>query len=323
MSLNIKDFLGQYVKPNALKLGGEVAITEITSGGGGSQNLEDVLKEGNSTNGGDIAISDGDSIVLDNNSRLKKGSIDAGLGGQNGISQICSIDYELKWEAGRLYVMNGGGTQIRQSQYNFNITPTTDDDDTKGYIIGSIWSLDDLTNYVCSDNTTGAAVWDLVTGPVGATGPAGETGATGPAGETGATGPAGSGGPQTLKVTLTSSDILNLFSTPKVLGLNPPAGSFVQVLGVDAILRFNSVAYTGTRQLELKPVEYAANVDNYWRTNSIFLGATSNSATGFQNGSWGSAATLFTDWQLSCNSSNPLSGNSEVDVYVTYIFVTI
>lgn len=33
MDLDIKDFLGQYVKPSALKLGGEDAITEITSGG--------------------------------------------------------------------------------------------------------------------------------------------------------------------------------------------------------------------------------------------------------------------------------------------------
>jgi hypothetical protein len=33
MSLTIKDFLSQYVKPTALKLGGEVAIEEVTAGG--------------------------------------------------------------------------------------------------------------------------------------------------------------------------------------------------------------------------------------------------------------------------------------------------
>ena len=32
MSLDIKDFLGQYVKPNALKLGGEVAINDVEGG---------------------------------------------------------------------------------------------------------------------------------------------------------------------------------------------------------------------------------------------------------------------------------------------------
>lgn len=34
MSLDIKDFLNAYVKPNALKLGGEVAIQDVTSSGG-------------------------------------------------------------------------------------------------------------------------------------------------------------------------------------------------------------------------------------------------------------------------------------------------
>lgn len=32
MSLDIKNFLGQYVKPNALKLGGEVAINDVEGG---------------------------------------------------------------------------------------------------------------------------------------------------------------------------------------------------------------------------------------------------------------------------------------------------
>jgi hypothetical protein len=179
MSLNIKDFLGQYVKPNALKLGGENAIEDITTGGGGSQDLGQVLDEGNTTGGNDILISDGDAIILDNFSRLQEGTIDAGLGGNGGIAQICGLGYELKWEGGVLYVMNSSGNQIRQSLYNFTNTPIADDDDTKGYVIGSIWSLDDLTNYVCSDNSTGAAVWDLVTAPVGPTGPAGPTGPSG------------------------------------------------------------------------------------------------------------------------------------------------
>lgn len=135
------------------------------TGPAGSQDLGQVLDEGNSTSGNDISISNGDSIILDNNSRLKKGSIDAGLGGQGGISQICGLGYELKWEAGVLYVMNSNGNEIRQSLYNFTASPTISDDDTKGYKIGSIWSLDDLSNYVCSDDSTGAAVWNLIPAP--------------------------------------------------------------------------------------------------------------------------------------------------------------
>jgi hypothetical protein len=137
-------------------------------GGGASQSLSQVLSVDNITDGNDIAMSGQDSIVLDNNSRLRKGTTDAGLGGNHGISQICAIDYELKWEAGRLYVMNGASylpQTIRQSLYNFTTAPTISDDDTKGYLVGSIWSLDDLTNYVCSDNSTGAAVWNLIPSP--------------------------------------------------------------------------------------------------------------------------------------------------------------
>jgi len=63
----------------------------------------------------------------------------------------------LKWEAGRLYVMDGNGLFIRQSLYNFTTTPTVTDDTTKGYMDGSLWTLDDSTTYVCTDSVNG--IW--------------------------------------------------------------------------------------------------------------------------------------------------------------------
>lgn len=112
-----------------------------------------------------IIFGSSSELILPNNSRLREGTIDAGLGGQKGIAQICGVGYELKWEAGRLYVMNGSGDGIRWSLYNFNIPPTATDDDTKGYAVGSLWTLDDNTIYLCSDATTNAAVWTLQTAP--------------------------------------------------------------------------------------------------------------------------------------------------------------
>jgi hypothetical protein len=132
-----------------------------STGGGGTQNLNEVLVEGNTTGGENISISSGDSIILDNGSLLKKGTIDAGYGGANGISQICAVGYELKWEAGRLYVMGDGGTTIREVSHNFTTTPATTDDISKGFIVGSRWILDDGDLYVCTDNTSTAAVWVL------------------------------------------------------------------------------------------------------------------------------------------------------------------
>jgi hypothetical protein len=98
-------------------------------------------------------------IVFNNASRLREGLTDAGNGGASGIAMVCSLDYEFKWEAGRLYVMGQDGFTIRTEMFGFTAVPTTTDDDTKGYVIGSRRILDDGTVYVCTDATTNTAVW--------------------------------------------------------------------------------------------------------------------------------------------------------------------
>jgi len=123
--------------------------------------LSEVLGAGNTTDGNLISISDGDYIVLDNGSKLKKGTTDSGNGGLGGIALKCSVDYELKWDAGRLFVMQQDGFTIRETLYNFNITPSGFDDSTKGYEIGSRWVLDDGSVYLCTDNIANAAIWEL------------------------------------------------------------------------------------------------------------------------------------------------------------------
>jgi len=132
----------------------------ITNGSGSDQNLQQVTDVGNTTDN-DIQFDSGVGILLDNGSRLREGTIDAGLGGSKGIAQICAVGYELKWEAGRLYVMDGNGIYIRWSLYNFTLTPTVTDDSTLGYLPGSRWTLDDGSVYLCTDSSTGAAVWVL------------------------------------------------------------------------------------------------------------------------------------------------------------------
>ena len=131
------------------------------SGGGGSQDLSQVLNVGNTSGSNDIAFDSTYGLYFNNTSRLREGTIDAGLGGTKGIAQICAVGYELKWEAGRLYVMDGNGVFIRHSLYNFNVIPTAAEDSTKGYQIGSLWTLDNGDTYYCADNTMGAAIWVL------------------------------------------------------------------------------------------------------------------------------------------------------------------
>jgi nitrogen fixation protein len=134
---------------------------QVQGGGGGNQTLNEVLVEGNETDGEDILISDGDQIQFDNYSRIRKGLTDAGNGGAKGVALVCSLDYELKWEAGRLYTMQQDGFTIREVSHNFTFTPTANDDITKGFVIGSRWILDNGDVYVCSDETASAAVWAL------------------------------------------------------------------------------------------------------------------------------------------------------------------
>ena len=121
--------------------------------------LASVLDTDNESGANDISFDTAQGLYFANTSRLREGTIDAGLGGTKGVAQICAVGYELKWEAGRLYVMDGNGTAIRHSLYNFTTTPTVNEDVTKGYGVGSRWSLDDGTIYVCTDPTTGAAIW--------------------------------------------------------------------------------------------------------------------------------------------------------------------
>lgn len=124
---------------------------------GGSQTLEDTLINGNTSGANDIQFDATYGLEFDNLSRLREGTIDAGLGGAKGVAQICAVGYELKWEAGRLYVMGDGGTTIRLSLYNFATAPTPTDDSTKGYVAGSRWVLDDGTIYTCLNAVSG--IW--------------------------------------------------------------------------------------------------------------------------------------------------------------------
>ena len=153
------NFTGEGVTASLISAG--VVEVNIAGGSGATPNLQEVTDIGNQTTN-DIIFDTGVGILLNNGSRLREGTTNANLGGYNGIAQICSASYELKWEAGRLYYMEQDGFTIRDVTHNFAIVPQPTDDSTKGFIVGSRWSLDDGTVYLCSDDTIGAAVWAVV-----------------------------------------------------------------------------------------------------------------------------------------------------------------
>jgi len=140
-----------------------IILGDYGTGGGGAGvgTLQQVTDLGNTTDNNIEFTNAG--LLFDNGAKFKKGTTDAGLGGAKGIAQICSIDYELKWEAGRLYVMEQNGFTIREVRYTFTQIPNEFDDITKGFVIGSRWVLDNGNVYICSDNTLDNAVWALQT----------------------------------------------------------------------------------------------------------------------------------------------------------------
>jgi hypothetical protein len=107
-------------------------------------------------------MDEGASINFNSGAKLQQGTTDAGIGGNGGIALRCSIDYELKWEAGRLYVMEQDGFIIREVRYTRTLTPTESDDVTIGFVENSRWVLDNGDTYVCTDPTEDAAVWELL-----------------------------------------------------------------------------------------------------------------------------------------------------------------
>jgi hypothetical protein len=140
---------------------GVVEVNIPGGGSGGVGTLQEVTDLGNSTTN-DIGFIANAGLSFDNGAFIRKGTTDAGNGGAKGTAQICSISYELKWEAGRLYYMEQDGFTIRDVTHNFTFVPQPTDDSTKGFVNGSRWSLDDGTVYECSDATIGAAVWAVV-----------------------------------------------------------------------------------------------------------------------------------------------------------------
>jgi hypothetical protein len=124
----------------------------------GTQTLAETLVLGNNTGGTNILLNDADSLYLENGSYLIKGTYDFGAAG--GISKICGVGYEDMWQAGFRHVFDANGF-IRNSTNCFNLVPSIGSDVTRRYKVGSIWTLDNLTNYICTDATEGAAVWQL------------------------------------------------------------------------------------------------------------------------------------------------------------------
>ena len=133
-------------------------VDNAVSGAGGT--LEETLALGNNSGTYSILMASGSSIEFDNLSQLRKGTYD--FGGQGGISQICSVNYENNWQSGINHIFDNSGF-IRESLHCFNIIPDNTFDSSLRFQVGSRWILDNGDIYICSDATVASAVWTLDT----------------------------------------------------------------------------------------------------------------------------------------------------------------
>lgn len=122
------------------------------------------------------------------------------------------------------------------------------------------------------------------------------------------------------KITLTSAEILDLYTTPKTLVAAPGAGKFIRPISIFYKLTYNSAAYTTNTQLVVK------NGTLSFLTNTTVLIATSDYSGVYMASSaqlGGTADFIDTPLILTTNAGNPAAGNSAVDVYISYEVITI
>lgn len=102
------------------------------------------------------------SVSLPNGSKIKEGATNGSNPDGLGIDQLDSSGYIQRWLNGSLYIMQQDGFTIRQVLYTGSATPSTTDDDTKGFVVGSQWVLDVGTVFRCLDAITESASWESV-----------------------------------------------------------------------------------------------------------------------------------------------------------------
>lgn len=126
----------------------------------------------------------------------------------------------------------------------------------------------------------------------------------------------------TVKVTLTSSQILALNSTPITLVAAQGAGTFINVILIAMRLNYGSVTYTTNTTTRLAIGSFSPITTD----STILAGTTTNFAAITATQSL--VVTGAADWvniplKISAVSGNPAAGNSTLDVYVTYNILTL
>ena len=123
------------------------------------------------------------------------------------------------------------------------------------------------------------------------------------------------------KVTLTSSEVLNLGTSPVTLITAPGVGKIVNVYSVSAKINFNTSQYTGATQLtsNFSSVSPTFTSGTSYIVNGV-LGATSTTlGVGTSNSVQARENQDFRIFAAQAGiPTNPTGGDSDITIYVTY-----
>lgn len=188
------------------------------------------------------------------------------------------------------------------------------EDDAVGYGGASYFCISDIeggsSNANPEEDTTH---WALLASQ----GAQGIQGVQGPTGPQGAQGPAGEGVTKVLKTTITSAQVLNLFTTPitilnsnNPLTLAYPLNVYVKRNAGDAytlaVNTFNVINDLGIPLCNMNPNPLVNTTVGYFQapvlTNQNLSGGNKNSL-----------------YKLRASTANPTGGTGDLDVYVTYV----
>ena len=123
----------------------------------------------------------------------------------------------------------------------------------------------------------------------------------------------------TTKVTIPSSQVLTLNSTPRTIIANLDPFTAINILSAKARLVFNTTAYSN---VTLNLITDSATVSQGDLSNITAEPATTISK--FSNNSNGLASQLVAARSLKLRAtSNPTTGDSDIDIYVTYELLTL
>jgi len=127
------------------------------------------------------------------------------------------------------------------------------------------------------------------------------------------------------KLFIPSAEVLTLNTTPKPFGLNVPAGYIVEPISLIGGIEFGSVAYTTRGNVGVRHV--GADTPLFaWAANS-FLFATQSRFSSAQKQTTGTVtANQFVsvaDLEVYVETGNPLNGDSDITLYLTYMLIEI